>query len=81
MSEHHVVSPLPGVVYRKPAPDQPPFVEEGDAVTADQTICLVEIMKQFTEVPAGADGTVASFEIEDGEMVDPGAVIATITTG
>ena len=35
MSEHLVRSPLPGIFYRRPAPDQPPFVEEGDAVTAD----------------------------------------------
>src|ERR671927_253817 len=57
MAEHTVLSPLPGIFYRSPAPTEPPFVEIGAAVTADQTIGLVEIMKQFAEVKAevGAD--------------------------
>ena len=31
-----VLSPLPGI-YRKPAPDQPPYKNEGDAVAAGDT--------------------------------------------
>ena len=80
MSEHHVISPLPGVMYRRPSPDEPPYVNDGDVVTTDQTVCLVEIMKQFTQVAAGAAGIVTSFAIEDGAMLFAGDVIATIET-
>lgn len=77
MSEFVVQSPLPGVFYRRPAPDQPVYVEEGATVTADQTIGLVEIMKQFAEIKAGAAGTVVSFAAENA-MLGPGDPVATI---
>lgn len=78
MSEHQVQSPLPGVFYRRPAPDSPPFVEVGDAVTADSTVGLVEIMKQFAEVKAGAAGTLTGFTVEDQGVLGPGDLIATV---
>lgn len=80
MTQHQVISPLPGIFYRAPAPDQPAFVEPGAAVSADQTIGLVEIMKQFTEVKAGAAGVLASFSATTGGTVSPGEVVAVIET-
>ena len=73
-----IISPLPGVFYRRPAPNQPPFVEEGGAVEAGQVIGLVEIMKQFSEVTADSAGTLASFAVDDGDEVNPGDVIAVV---
>ncbi|AXK88914.1 MULTISPECIES: acetyl-CoA carboxylase [Nocardia] len=80
MSEHHVLSPLPGIFYRSPAPGQPRFVEPGAPVEADQTVGLVEIMKQFTEIKAGAAGVLTSFTVEDNGTLSPGDVIAVIET-
>lgn len=73
-----VIAAIPGIFYRRPAPDKAPFVEVGDTVTAGQTIGIIEIMKQFTEVRAEAAGVVAAFQAEDFGMVGPGDVIATI---
>ena len=73
-----VVSPLPGVFYRRPAPDKPPFVETGDRIETGQTVGIVEIMKQFTEIPAPASGVVGAFAVPDLGMVAPGDVIVTI---
>lgn len=81
MSEHQVVSPLPGIFYRSSAPGQPPMAAEGATVTADQSIGLVEIMKQFTEVKAGAAGTLIAFRVENESPVSPGETIATVDTG
>lgn len=78
MTEHLVQSPLPGIFYRRPAPDQPVFAEEGDTVAADQTIGLVEVMKQFAEVKAGVAGRLVSFEAENEALLGPGDAIATI---
>ncbi|VFA96922.1 acetyl-CoA carboxylase [Nocardia cyriacigeorgica] len=80
MSEHNVISPLPGVFYRSPAPGQPRFIEEGATVEADQTVGLVEIMKQFTEIKAGAKGVVTSFAVEDNGTLSPGDLIVVIET-
>ncbi len=73
-----IISPLPGVFYRKPAPGKDDFVEIGDTVEAGQTIGIDEIMKQFTEVKAETAGTVASFNVENEGTVNPGDVIAVI---
>lgn len=73
-----IQSPLPGVFYRRPAPDKDPFVTEGDSVEKGQTVGIVEIMKQFTEVQADAAGTVESFQVEDGDMVQPGQTLLTL---
>ena len=81
MAEHTVLSPLPGIFYRCPAPTEPPFVEIGAAVTADQTIGLVEIMKLFAEVKAGVDGSLTGFTVENQATVGPGDPIATIDAG
>ncbi len=53
MSRHEVVSPIPGVFYRRPDPDSDPFATEGQAVGADDTVCLVEVMKSFHQVSGG----------------------------
>jgi len=74
-----ILSPLPGIFYRSPSPDQPPYVKPGDTIIVGQTIGIVEIMKQFSEVKSDVAGTLVSFTIEDTGTVDPGDVIATIT--
>ena len=81
MAEHKVQTPIPGVFYRRSAPDQPEYAQVGDAVTAGQTIGLVEVMKQFSEIKAGADGTIVSFHVENEDVIGPGDLIATIETG
>lgn len=81
MAEHTVRSPLPGVFYRRPAPEQPPYAEVGAMVTADQTVGLVEIMKQFLEIKAGVDGTLTAFTVDNNAVLGPGDAIATIEVG
>lgn len=77
MSEN-IISPLPGIFYRKPAPDKEPYVNEGDMVEAGQTIGLIEIMKQFTEVRTDVAGTIVEFNVDDSGMVNPGDVLAVV---
>jgi len=81
VAEQRVRSPLPGVFYRRPAPDEPPFAQVGDSVTADQTIGIVEIMKQFSGVVAGFSGRLTAFVAQDEGVVGPGDTIATIDEG
>jgi acetyl-CoA carboxylase biotin carboxyl carrier protein len=78
MARHEVVSPIPGVFYRRPDPDSDPFAAEGQTVGADDTVCLVEVMKSFHQVPAGAAGTVVEFLVENEDVVDAGQPVAVI---
>lgn len=73
-----VLAPLPGVFYRRPSPEEPPFVEEGGSIAAGDTIGLVEVMKSFFPVEAEAKGTVIRFMVADGDVVDADAPIAEV---
>ena len=75
-----VRSPMKGTFYRAPAPGEPPFREVGDRVGADDTVCLVEIMKLFNSIPAGVAGTVERFFVDNAEPVDLGQPIVSIRT-
>lgn len=76
--EKHIVSPLPGIFYRKPDPDSEPYVQEGDNVKAGDVIGLVEVMKNFQEIQAEEDGVIASFAVENEAEIEAGQVIAVL---
>lgn len=71
-------SHIPGTFYRRPAPDQPPFKEEGDAVAVGDTIGLVEVMKTFTEVKSDVAGTITKFLADNEEPVTAGMPLADV---
>jgi len=71
-------SPLPGVFYRRPSPGSEPFVDVGSAVEPGTVVAIVEVMKQFFEVPAGTEGKIATVAVADAEMVDAGQVLFTV---
>ena len=73
-----VACPLPGTFYRRPAPDQPPFKGEGDAVAVGDTLGLVEVMKSFTPVTADVAGTIVRFHVDDEDAVMAGQPLADI---
>jgi acetyl-CoA carboxylase biotin carboxyl carrier protein len=73
-----VACPLPGTFYRRPAPDQPPFKGEGDAVAVGDTLGLVEVMKAFTPVTAEVAGTIVRFHVEDEDAVMAGQPLVDI---
>ena len=73
-----VTAPSVGVFYRRPAPDQPPFVAEGSEVAENDPVCLIEIMKMFTSVAAPCAGRVARIAIEDAATVEYGQILMYI---
>ena len=81
MAQHEVISPLPGIFYRRPSPEAPPFKEVGDTVKSGDVIGLVEVMKQFTEIHADADGKVLRFLVENEGAIEPAQPLLLIETG
>ena len=67
-----ITSPIVGTFYRKPAPDQPAHVNEGDSVTPDSVVCIVEAMKVMNEINAEVTGTIKEVLVEDGDPVQFG---------
>ena len=75
---HRVTSPSVGVFWRAPDPSAPPFVEVGQRIDAEDPVCIVEVMKLFNHVQAGAGGVVRSVEVENGAMVEHGQTLFLI---
>ena len=67
-----VKAQMPGTFYRRPDPESDVYVEEGDSVSAGDTVGIIEVMKSFHEVKAEEGGTVSKFLIGDEEAVDAG---------
>ena len=53
-----VRAPMSGVFYRRPAPDQPSYVEVGDTVKKKQVLALLETMKVFQKVKCPVNGKI-----------------------
>src|ERR687890_683442 len=67
---HAVRSPVVGTFYRAPAPGEGAYVEVGDAVSAGQTLCIVEAMKLMNEIVADVSGEVVEVLAEDAGGVE-----------
>jgi biotin carboxyl carrier protein len=60
-----VRTPMSGVFYRRPAPDEPAYVEIGDTVKKKQVIALLETMKVFQKVKCPANGKIVEILVEN----------------
>lgn len=78
MSKEQILSPLPGIFYRKPSPEEPVYKNEGDAVAEGDVIGLVEVMKSFHEVKATAAGTISAFLVENEAAIQAGQPLADL---
>ena len=63
-------SPMPGMFYRASSPDEPPFVQVGDSVSKNDTICLIEAMKIFNEVQSESDCDIIEILVENATAVE-----------
>jgi acetyl-CoA carboxylase biotin carboxyl carrier protein len=65
-----VRAPMVGTFYTSPAPDKPPYVTVGQAVTAGDTLGVIEAMKMFNPIEAEVSGTVLKVLAESGQPVE-----------
>lgn len=70
-----MLAPHLATFYRAPKPGEDPYVEVGSRVSADSEVCLLEVMKLFTALRAGVDGTIRRICVEDGALVEGGQVL------
>ena len=78
---HEVRARLPGTFYRKPAPDQPNYVNPGDEVAAGDVVGLIEVMKTFHQVTAEHAGIAGEFLVGNESPVKAGQTLLVIGTG
>jgi acetyl-CoA carboxylase biotin carboxyl carrier protein len=67
-----IKSPMVGTFYKASGPDSPAFVKVGDRIGPEKTVCIIEAMKVFNEIPAGVSGQVVAVLVENGAPVEFG---------
>ena len=65
-----IKSPMVGTFYSRPNPKAEPFVKVGDRVDTTTTVCIIEAMKVFNEIPAEVRGKIVAVLCEEGEAVE-----------
>ena len=81
--EQHVAvikSPMVGTFYAAPDPDSPPFVKVGDHVGPETTVCIVEAMKVFNQIPGRGGRQDQAVLVENGEPVEFGQPLFKVDT-
>ncbi|MBZ8173010.1 acetyl-CoA carboxylase biotin carboxyl carrier protein [Staphylococcus cohnii] len=65
-------APMVGTFYKSPSPEESPYVQVGDSVSNESTVCILEAMKLFNEIQAEVTGEITEILVEDGQMVEYG---------
>ena len=65
-------APMVGTFYKSPSPEEDAYVQVGDKVSNDSTVCILEAMKLFNEIQAETSGEIVEILVEDGQMVEYG---------
>jgi acetyl-CoA carboxylase biotin carboxyl carrier protein len=75
---HYITSPMVGTFYRAPDPSSPPFIEIGEPVQKNQTLCIIEAMKLMNEIESDIDGVLEDIYIQNGKPVEYGKKLFAI---
>lgn len=82
-SDEHVViirSPMVGTFYSRGNPNAEAYVKIGDMVEPETTVCVIEAMKVFNEIPAETRGKIVAILADDEEPVDFGRPLFKVDT-
>lgn len=75
---HCITSPMVGTFYSAPDPSSSPFVEIGDTVKINQTLCIIEAMKLMNEIESDIDGILKEVYVKNGNPVEYGQKLFAI---
>ncbi|MEB3206808.1 MAG: acetyl-CoA carboxylase biotin carboxyl carrier protein [Vampirovibrionales bacterium] len=77
-NSHTVKSPMVATFYASPSPESPPFVAVGQVVSAGQTLCILEAMKQMNELESDVAGKIIAIHGQNGQPVEYGQALFDI---
>lgn len=73
-------APMVGTFYRAAGPEAEPYIQVGDRVGPQTTLCILEAMKVMNEIKAEMSGEVVAILVENGEPVEFGQPMFKIKT-
>jgi acetyl-CoA carboxylase biotin carboxyl carrier protein len=76
-----IKSPMVGTFYIAADPDSPPYVKVGDHVGPETTVCIIEAMKVFNQIPAEISGRIVAVLVENGQAVEYGQPLFKVAVG
>jgi acetyl-CoA carboxylase biotin carboxyl carrier protein len=76
----YIKSPMVGTFYIKPNPESEAYVRVGDHVDPETTVCIIEAMKVFNEIPAELSGRIVAVLVENEEPVEFGKPLFRVNT-
>jgi len=75
-----IKSPIVGTFFAAPNPESPPYAKVGDHVGPETTVCIVEAMKVFNQIPAEVSGKITARLVENGQPVEFGQPLFKVDT-
>ena len=76
-----ITSPMVGIFYSAPAPDEDSFAAVGDRINKGDTVCIIEAMKLMNEIEGEVSGRVMEISVQNGEPVEFGQVLMRVDPG
>ncbi|RLD09695.1 MAG: acetyl-CoA carboxylase biotin carboxyl carrier protein [Chlamydiae bacterium] len=70
-----IESPMVGTFYAAASPDSEPYVQVGQSIGPDTTVCIVEAMKIMNEIKAEVSGTIEQVCVQNGQPVEFGQAL------
>ena len=71
-SGKEITSPMVGVFYAAPSPDDDPYVTVGSKVKKGDVLCIIEAMKLMNEITAEQDGEITEVCVANEQVVEYG---------
>jgi acetyl-CoA carboxylase biotin carboxyl carrier protein len=78
--EELLVAPMVGTFYAAAAPNEKPYVTEGEVVEPGQTVGIIEAMKMMNEIESELAGRVARILVQNAQPVEYGQPLMVIQT-
>ncbi len=76
-----IITPVSGIFYRTPAPNERPYVEAGERIEVGQTVCIIEAFKAFSQLTSECEGRIVKILAENEQEVKENQVLFLIDTG
>ena len=68
----YITAPMLGTFFSAATPEASAYVAEGDVVTPDTVVCIIEAMKVMNEIKAETSGTITKILVPNGSPVEFG---------